>query len=821
MILHKLSHRGSAAFTEEITIDFDGLPALIGIHGRNGSGKTTLLDIIAAAFYLEMPFRPGPLHGVFATRGYIDLTWSLTPGGTRYRSRINVDPGAGRTEAVLYPADGGSAIAGPLQRNYAVKIKELLGSLDLFLCTSYTAQPSYTTSKNAFTFLLADRHNRRAIMSDLLGLNAYSMRQALCKDRLRALDSRLSGLRSLGDEWARDLVKRPGAEERAQDLAAKARASKEVLEACQKAQEEAQEALRALKETAAKAEPIRQQRDGLLAELERIRGRLPDLRKNFETATAKLAEAEAVADAPAKYEKVQQELVDLIPAEALVARLSQEITGLEIEARGLVDEFQGHQALLNREVEIEAAVNKAASLNEHIVRVTAEIDRSVENDRDAAARYSAWSLSKNELRQKRLELARHKEAVAIMDKVPCKGQELFAGCMFLTNANQSAIDIDAVAVAVAELEAVVGNEDQQPPASATPALRAQLEGLRNDFNELQEILPMKAKLETVRSLADATSDRLDALNKKLDDRRVELEISAGKIKLINALKNQAAALQPLAALARFIDVHRASANTYSAELEQLSGREVELERLVEPLIVDVPDLTAAEARLFKAGVATRQAQAEMMTLDREATAAATRLQAFDEVANRLKRTQADIATVEIEVDDWTLLGKAMSPAGIPALLIDQALPEIGALATEMLQECLGERLFSIQLITQRASADDKKMLEVLDVIVFRDGAAIPVEMLSGGEGVLVSEALSLAINLYNARQNGAKRGYTLFRDEVSANLDEARAPAYTKLLSRARKLGGFDKVLFVSHHAPALALADARIEIEKGRLKIS
>lgn len=176
--------------------------------------------------------------------------------------------------------------------------------------------------------------------------------------------------------------------------------------------------------------------------------------------------------------------------------------------------------------------------------------------------------------------------------------------------------------------------------------------------------------------------------------------------------------------------------------------------------------------------------------------------------------------MQSDLDDWALIARSQGATGIPALLVDRAVPEISERSTEMLKECLGERLFTIALITQKPDAKEKKLLETLECVVTRDGKPMDIELLSGGEGVLASEALSIAIGLYNADRAG-RRAYTLFRDEVGAALDIDRAPAYTRLLARAAKLGGFNQVLFVTHHERALNLADARLEIANGKITVS
>jgi exonuclease SbcC len=242
-----------------------------------------------------------------------------------------------------------------------------------------------------------------------------------------------------------------------------------------------------------------------------------------------------------------------------------------------------------------------------------------------------------------------------------------------------------------------------------------------------------------------------------------------------------------------------------AELLQLGG----LEREVGELGIQVT----------KQSNALQRSESELGALERSLGVAQAELARIEDTVQMLERLRTDIVPLQVDLDDWTLIAKSQSSTGIPALKVDRALPEIGTRATELLRECLGQVIFTIQLVTQKASADDKKLLETLDILILRNGKIMDAALLSGGEGVLVSEALALSIALYIADRG--KRSYTLFRDEVGAALDIDVAPAYTRLLARAAKIGGFDKILFVSHHDRALALADARLKFADGTITVS
>jgi hypothetical protein len=64
-----------------------------------------------------------------------------------------------------------------------------------------------------------------------------------------------------------------------------------------------------------------------------------------------------------------------------------------------------------------------------------------------------------------------------------------------------------------------------------------------------------------------------------------------------------------------------------------------------------------------------------------------------------------------------------------------------------------------------------------------------VDELSGGQFVLVNEAVNLGIAIYNMRQGESIRYETLFRDETVGALDAVNGKEYVRMLRRAMDLG--------------------------------
>jgi exonuclease SbcC len=177
---------------------------------------------------------------------------------------------------------------------------------------------------------------------------------------------------------------------------------------------------------------------------------------------------------------------------------------------------------------------------------------------------------------------------------------------------------------------------------------------------------------------------------------------------------------------------------------------------------------------------------------------------------RLSRREKEIAEAAA---DWTLLEKAMGRDGIQALEIDAAGPGVTSLANELLASCYGNR-FSLAIETTGLKKDGG-LKEVFDVRILDAQNGRDAKQGSGGEMVILDEALRLALAIYQTQQSGYELR-TLWRDETAGALSPENADRYVQMLRRARELGGFEQVLFIAHSPDVWQQADSRLFVEAG-----
>ena len=103
------------------------------------------------------------------------------------------------------------------------------------------------------------------------------------------------------------------------------------------------------------------------------------------------------------------------------------------------------------------------------------------------------------------------------------------------------------------------------------------------------------------------------------------------------------------------------------------------------------------------------------------------------------------------------LERAFGKDGIPALLIEQALPEIEEHANRILEELsAGEMRLSFR--TQRKYRDDNRedRKETLDILISVFGEEREYELFSGGEAFRINFAVRLALSRVLANRAGAR-----------------------------------------------------------------
>lgn len=162
-----------------------------------------------------------------------------------------------------------------------------------------------------------------------------------------------------------------------------------------------------------------------------------------------------------------------------------------------------------------------------------------------------------------------------------------------------------------------------------------------------------------------------------------------------------------------------------------------------------------------------------------------------EIKERLAKIQKTEEELEILREILEIVGKN----GIPALIIKKALPEIEEEAQRLLGK-LTEGRMKVYLITEKEKKTSKEIKETLDIIIEDENGQRDYSMFSGGEAFRINFALRIALSKFLARKAGVKLQMIVI-DEGFGTQDSQGLNALVEAINSIRE--DFKKILVITH----------------------
>jgi exonuclease SbcC len=255
-----------------------------------------------------------------------------------------------------------------------------------------------------------------------------------------------------------------------------------------------------------------------------------------------------------------------------------------------------------------------------------------------------------------------------------------------------------------------------------------------------------------------------------------------------------------------------------ADLEkQLDAQETEISLIEQAHTAAAAELAAAQAGLPDVQAAEREMLAlqEKENKARQEVGAAQQLVAvLEDLRLRKQDLHKKREVYTKDIGQLQALERAFGKDGVPAMLIEQALPQIEIRANELLERLSGGGMY-IRFVTQRQFKDSKRddLRETLEIQIHDGAGERDYEMFSGGEAFRINFAIRLALSEVLAQRAGA-RLQTLVIDEGFGSQDEAGRQRLVEAINLVRD--DFEKILVITHIDALKDAFPARIEVEKG-----
>ena len=186
---------------------------------------------------------------------------------------------------------------------------------------------------------------------------------------------------------------------------------------------------------------------------------------------------------------------------------------------------------------------------------------------------------------------------------------------------------------------------------------------------------------------------------------------------------------------------------------------------------------------------------------------AERMEAYRSEIARLEKSHQD---AQVEQGIYSDLFAAFGRSGVPAMLIDAAVPHLENEANHLLGRMTDNRM-AIKLETQRVSQGGNTT-ETLDILISDELGSRNYELFSGGEAFRINLALRIALSKVLSQRLGAPLP-TLFIDEGFGTQDAAGRERIVDAIASIQD--EFEKIIVITHLDELKDLFPTRIEVLK------
>ncbi|MHB1120965.1 MAG: SbcC/MukB-like Walker B domain-containing protein, partial [Bellilinea sp.] len=488
--------------------------------------------------------------------------------------------------------------------------------------------------------------------------------------------------------------------------------------------------------------------------------------------------------------------------------VEQNLAGLQSEAAALMEQKQNQSVLMEKvqvlrlEV-VEFETNQQTHTRE-LNSLTERIDRLGEAEEEACP-VCKKPLSASERQRMVTELQTDKTALEthvgeMTGQLQLKRSQIKSITEQLTAMQNVDVRLQQVQQMITREETRLSHI-RETVADFEKKFKPQLAMLENSL-QTEDFEPA-ARAELTRLAAEAGAIGYDALeHEKVSQAELSGRSSEDAMRQVDKAR---AALSPLE---REITTIETSIAKEEKSLTSLMEEKQAAEKEYEEMAARIPNKSILEREVYTLKEQTNIKRSEV-------GAAENNLNNLKNIRERQKTLLAQRDEILRQISRLKDLERAFSKDGVPALLIEQALPEIEIQANDLLERLSNETMslkFETQADYKSGKRTDKK--ETLEIkISDSSGEYREYEMYSGGEAFRVNFAIRLALSRVLAHRAGA-RLQTLVIDEGFGSQDADGRQRLIEAINQVRR--DFEKILVITHLEELKDAFPARIEVEKG-----
>jgi len=860
MIPLSLRISGFLSYLDPVELDFTGFD-LACISGQNGAGKSSLLDAITWSLFGEARGKSSDVINLSQEVKAAEVVFTFEHERNIYRVQRSLPRGKStvlefqvldhkpqtKDDNSQSSMVNGQGTWRPLTekttRDTQARIEQTLRlDYETFVNASFFLQGK------ADQFTQQNASRRKEVLSNILGLEIWEEYKNRTAEKRKAIEHDVDEIDGRITEIDFELAEEEQRKNRLNELLG-------LLKQVSAAREAQASALENIKKSAALITEQRKLTATLLTSLERARTALAGLEtrlaskesdrnsysdllhrakeieasyKSWQKARKELEEWDKTAIEFREHEKERAPLQETIAVEK--ARLEEELRALKVEEEEISNQLSGNGDVKS---EITSAQKLLAEAEDKInERIEVETQRNAARERQAALKVENETLKvdMNQLKE-RIESLRSADGATC----PLCGQDLTEahrkstlkqleidgkdrGDRYRSNTDESKLltqQISEYELQITKLNSA--DNDRVKYASEVSQLTERMDRLQElakDWNasgkkrlkEVEKILEngkyaadeqkQLAKLDKELAKLGYDASAHDAVRSQESELRDVAE-EYGNLKsakeVIKQIEGEIASLQSEI-------VNRTS------EIENLSADHQAAKKNLDDAEAQTPNLDDAERELFRLREEENKIRAEL-------GGAQQRVDILKTQRARKADFEKERETLQRQIAQHKTLERAFGKDGVPALLIEQALPQIESKANDLLERLSDGKMY-IEFVTQGTYKDEKRkdLKETLDIKIKDSAGSRDYEMYSGGEAFRVNFAIRLALSEILAQRKGA-RLQTLVIDEGFGSQDAQGRQRLIEAINLVKN--DFAKILVITHLEELKDAFPTRIEVEK------
>lgn len=842
MIPSRLTLQGFLSYRDSATLDFESFD-LACIAGFNGAGKSSLLDAMTWALFGQARRRDDAIINVHAKAAEVVFDFFYEDNFYRVQRSKTRDRTAMLDFFIRDAAGNWKPLTEKSIRETEIRLQQILRlDYETFINASFFLQgkaDQFATQKPA---------DRKRILSAILGLEVWeryregaasrrknaekelSMEDGSLKEveaELAEEDERKARLAQLENDLKQQSIRRKDKEVLWEALNRSAAALEEqrrlledrrkLLENGQARLTEAEERLASLTAEREEVESRLSRSDEITAAYEIWQNQREELRRWDEVAVhfrvheqKRTKPLTTIASERSRLEEQKRALLnqssELEIEKKQLPELTARLEDLKKQIEDLHRRLETRAAMENRLQEVLEQGARAKSENSHLERKGKDLNERINRlDKATGSECPLCGQPLSPENRNRLIAEINIEVDNLRDQYRAN-QELCIQSEDLKK--ECEIQLAGLQQTEVELRALVRTEEQAALQENT--LRRKLEDWEKScqvrLNEIERILTREEFAPEARAELAGVDQALKELgydSAAHDAARLAEQAGRWSEMEIRELEKAGAALEPLK---RGIEDQE---QRVKAERTALANHQKDFDEAAARFAADstsLPDLSQVEAEL-------RALKEEENQIRDQRASANQKVQVLEKQRQRREEINARRAELTLDISRLKMLEKAFGKDGVPALLIEEALPDIEKHANDIL-DSLTNGGMSVGFRTQRdfkdKSRDDQR--ETLDIVISDAAGPREYEMFSGGESFRVNFAIRLALSRVLAQRAGA-RLQTLVIDEGFGSQDQEGRQRLIETINQVRP--DFAKILVITHLAELIDAFPARIIVDK------